>query len=51
MAAWNATSAVSWSRSSPTRITSGSWRRIERRTAAKLSPALELIWTWLMPGN
>jgi hypothetical protein len=37
--AWTAISAVSRSRISPTRITSGSWRRIARRPRAKVSPA------------
>ncbi len=36
--AWTAFSAVSRSRISPTRTTSGSWRRIARRLAAKVSP-------------
>jgi hypothetical protein len=33
-----AISAVSWSRISPTRMMSGSWRKIERRPRAKVSP-------------
>jgi hypothetical protein len=41
--------AVSLSRISPTRTMSGSERRIDRRAAAKLSPALTLSCTWLMP--
>ncbi len=48
-AAWNATFAVSLSRISPTRMTSGSWRRTERSTLAKLRPCFSLISTWLMP--
>ncbi len=32
--------AVSTSRISPTRITSGSWRRIDRRPVAKVMPGL-----------
>ena len=43
--------AVSWSRISPISTTSGSERRIERSAAAKVSPALALTWTWLMPGS
>src|SRR2546429_8882726 len=41
--------AVSRSRVSPTRMTSGSWRRKERRAAAKVRPISSLIWTWLTP--
>ena len=41
--------AVSASRISPTMITSGSARRIERRPVAKSSPALRLTFSWLMP--
>src|SRR5213593_4463183 len=37
--------AVSRSRVSPTRITSGSWRRKARNAAAKLRPTPSLIWT------
>jgi len=40
-----AMSAVSRSRTSPTIITSGSWRRKERRPAAKESPFLVATWT------
>ena len=43
--------AVSRSRISPSSTTSGSERRIERRAAAKVSPALGLACTWLMPGS
>ena len=45
-----AISAVSRSRISPTRITSGSWRTIDRRPLAKVSPILGLTWIWLMPS-
>src|SRR3989449_7236279 len=41
--------AVSRSRVSPTRITSGAWRRDERSAAAKGRPTLSLICTWLTP--
>ena len=51
MDAWNAISAVSRSRVSPTRMTSGSCRRIDRSALAKVSPAFGLICTWLMPAN
>ena len=50
-AAWNATRAVSLSRISPTRMTSGSWRSTERSTLANVSPCFSLISTWLMPFN
>ena len=39
IAAWTAISAVSWSRISPIITTSGSWRRIARSAAAKVTPA------------
>ena len=39
-AAWTAISAVSRSRISPTRMTSGSWRRMERSVPAKVRPLL-----------
>ena len=42
--------AVSGSRTSPTMITSGSARRIERRPTAKSRPALRLTPIWLTPG-
>ena len=51
MAAWQAISTVSWSRISPTRITSGSWRRIDRSALAKVRPALGFTCTWLMPAS
>ena len=41
--------AVSASRISPTMITSGSARSIERRPVANVRPALRLTWIWLMP--
>ena len=43
--------AVSTSRISPTRMTSGSWRRIDLRPVAKVMPACSLIWIWLIDGN
>jgi len=42
--------AVSASRISPTMITSGSARRIERRPEAKVSPALGFTFSWLIPS-
>ena len=42
--------AVSTSRISPTITTSGSWRRIARRPAAKLIPTLALTGVWPMPS-
>ena len=48
--AWTAISAVSVSRISPTRIRSGSCRRIERRQWAKVLPISESICTWTMPS-
>ena len=45
MAIW----AVSWSRISPTMILSGSWRRMERRPRAKVSPFFSLTGIWVMP--
>lgn len=50
MAAEIAISAVSGSRISPTMTTSGSWRRMERKAAAKVSPALALTSTCVMPS-
>ena len=50
-AASTAMLAVSWSRISPISTMSGSERRIERSAEAKVSPALGLICTWLMPGS
>ena len=46
-----AISAVSKSRISPTRMMLGSWRRKERRAAAKFSPICSFICTWLMPAK
>ena len=43
--------AVSTSRISPTRMTSGSWRRIDFSPVAKVSPACSLVWIWLMEGK
>ena len=48
--AWMALSAVSRSRISPIRITSGSWRRMLRSAAANVRPILACTWIWLMPG-
>ena len=42
--------AVSRSRISPTIRMSGSARIIERRPVANVSPALGLIWTWVIPS-
>ena len=42
-------SAVSRSRISPTMITSGSWRKKAFKAEAKVSPALSLTFTWLIP--
>ena len=50
-AACTAMRAVSTSRTSPTRITSGSWRRIDFSPVAKVSPACSLIWIWLTRGK
>ena len=43
--------AVSASRISPTMITSGSARRIERRPAANVRPARRLTPIWLIPSR
>ena len=48
--AWIEISAVSRSRVSPTRILSGSCRRIARRQAAKVTPISPLIGTWIRPS-
>ena len=50
-AACTASRAVSESRISPTRITSGSWRRKARSAEAKVTPAASLTWVWLMASN
>jgi hypothetical protein len=41
--------AVSPSRISPTMITSGSARRMDRSPVAKVRPALRLTFSWLIP--
>ena len=43
--------AVSRSLISPTRIMSGSARKIVRRADAKVSPALLFTWIWFMPSS
>ena len=48
-AAWMAISAVSASRISPTMMTSGSWRRIERRPLAKVSSIFGFTCIWPTP--
>ncbi len=48
---WMAISAVSRSRISPTMITSGSWRRIERSALANVSPMSAWVWIWVMRGS
>ncbi len=48
-AAWMAISAVSRSRISPTMMTSGSWRTMWRRPAAKDRPIFGRTWIWLTP--
>ena len=50
-AAWMAISAVSRSRISPTMMTSGSWRTMERRPVAKVSPIFGFTWIWLTPSS
>ncbi len=50
-AAWIAISAVSPSRISPTMMTSGSWRRIERRPFAKVRSILGFTWIWPTPWS
>ena len=49
-AACTAMRAVSTSRISPTRIESGSWRRMARRPDANVTPACSLICIWLIDG-
>jgi hypothetical protein len=49
-ALWNAISAVSRSRISPTRITSGSWRRMFRSVVENVSPISAFAWIWLIPS-
>ena len=48
---WIAICAVSGSRISPTMILSGSWRRIERRPRANVSPFFSLIGICVMPRS
>ena len=43
--------AVSTSRTSPTRITSGSWRKIDFSPVANVRPAWSAIWIWLTRGK
>ena len=43
--------AVSLSRTSPTKMTSGSCRNTERKPRANVSPARSWICTWVMPGS
>ena len=50
IAAWMAMRAVSSSRISPTRSTSGSERRIVRSPRANVRPLLKLTSIWLMPA-
>ncbi len=50
-AAWMAISAVSASRISPTMMTSGSWRTIERSPLANVSPIDGFTWIWLTPKS
>ncbi len=49
--AWIAISAVSRSRISPTRMTSGSWRRIERSPDANVSPIWGFTSIWPTPAS
>ncbi len=51
MAAFSASSAVSESRTSPTRMMSGSCRRIDRRPLLKVMPVFSLTPTWVIPGS
>ena len=50
-AAWIEISAVSRSRISPTMMTSGSWRTMWRRPAAKESPMFECTGIWFTPAS
>ena len=43
--------AVSLSRISPTRMTSGSWRGKARSAIWKVIPMSSRTWTWLTPGR
>ena len=47
--AWMAISAVSRSRISPTRITSGSWRTMWRRPLANVRPIFAFTGIWFTP--
>ena len=49
--AWAAIAAVSGSRISPTKMTSGSWRRIARSADAKVTPCLVSTWICVTPGS
>ena len=49
--ACTAMSAVSLSRISPIRTTSGSWRRMARRPRANVRPVLVDTWIWLIPRS
>ncbi|MBP2677957.1 MAG: hypothetical protein H6Q82_1022 [Deltaproteobacteria bacterium] len=49
-AEWIAISAVSRSRISPTRITSGSCRTMERRPDANVKPICGFTWIWMTLG-
>ena len=51
MAAWNAISAVSVSRISPTSIMSGSCRKMALNCAANVSPALTFTADWFTPSS
>ena len=51
MAARSPICAVSTSRISPIRITSGSWRRAERSTRLNVSSIFSLTWTWFKPSR
>ena len=48
---WMAIVAVSWSRISPTMITSGSCRRTLRSPLANVMPFLSLTCVWLIPSR
>jgi hypothetical protein len=50
-AAPSAMSAVSWSRISPTRMTLGSCRRIDRSPLANVTPARAFTCIWLTPAT
>jgi len=51
MAAWMAISAVSTSRTSPTRITSGSWPENGTETAGEGQPDLGFTWICAIPPS